>query len=575
MYPKNSPDSYISNMSSTAVSAIALRALLTSLLGLFFCMASLASTATAPLPKVSETLDNALKRGTLVVGIKTDYPPFGQLNAKGDSEGLEHDLAADIAQRLGMGLVKVSVTGANRLQKLEEGTVDVVIATMGDTADRRRIATLIEPNYYSSGVTLLMRPEQKAKEWTDIRGQKVCAIQGSYFNRPMGQRYLLELVMFNNARDAKLGLRDGQCMGYLFDNTGIQSDLLRPEWAGYKAPLPPAMVAPWAMAVARRDQGTDFERELGDAVADWHRTGFLLAREKAWNLPASKFLQNEQALWTRLGEGEAEGGKPLCQRDATGQWPAACRNPAFVVSSDVSGLRSLGLWLRETTNLDLTIVYDSYDRARFAAALLQSLALIVLCIAGSLLVGVGGALVAESRWRMLAKLVRALCIYGRMTPPLLQMYLLFFGLGALAWSSYGITLSPLVVAVWCLSYYTGSSIMNALVEASSHLRETRPAFSLTRTNLRDVVGIANGPVTAALVNVSKGTMMASAISVPELLSTATAIMTDNGNVALMMNVLLLVFLVLVAVTVRLLGWLVRSWQSPRPAPNSKRQVTQA
>jgi polar amino acid transport system substrate-binding protein len=233
------------------------------------------------------------------------------------------------------------------------------------------------------------------------------------------------------------------------------------------------------------------------------------------------------------------------------------------------------LWLRETTNLDLTIVYDSYDRARFATALLQSLALIVLCIAGSLLVGVGGALVAESRWRMLAKLVRALCIYGRMTPPLLQMYLLFFGLGALAWSSYGITLSPLVVAVWCLSYYTGSSIMNALVEASSHLRETRPAFSLTRTNLRDVVGIANGPVTAALVNVSKGTMMASAISVPELLSTATAIMTDNGNVALMMNVLLLVFLVLVAVTVRLLGWLVRSWQSPRPAPNSKRQVTQA
>ena len=213
--------------------------------------------------KPSATLDAARNRGTLIVGIKTDYPPFGQLNVKGEAEGLEHDLAEDIASRLGVGLVKVSVTGANRLQKLEEGAVDVVLATMGDTADRRRIATLIEPNYYSSGVTLLMRPEQKATDWPDIRGLKVCAIQGSYFNRPMSQRYLLDLVIFNNARDAKLALRDGQCKGYLFDNTAIQSDLAKPEWAGYKAPLPPAMVAPWAIAVAKRDQGTERRQQDG------------------------------------------------------------------------------------------------------------------------------------------------------------------------------------------------------------------------------------------------------------------------------------------------------------------------
>jgi polar amino acid transport system substrate-binding protein len=54
--------------------------------------------------------------------------------------------------------------------------------------------------------------------------------------------------------------------------------------------------------------------------------------------------------------------------------------------------------------------------------------------------------------------------------------------------------------------------------------------------------------------VSKATMMASAISVPELLSAATAIMSDNGNVAVMMNALLLVFLLLIAATYRLLAW---------------------
>ena len=492
-----------------------------------------------------------------MAGIKTDYPPFGQLTAKGTSEGLEHDLAEDIAQRLGIGLVKVSVTGANRLQKLEEGAVDIVLATMGDTADRRRIATLIEPNYYSSGVTLLMRSEQKAKEWQDIRGQKVCAIQGSYFNRPMSERYLLSLVLFNNARDAKLAMRDGQCMGYLFDSTAIQSDLQRPEWAGYKATLPPALVAPWAIAIARRDAGTELEQMLGDTVAEWHRTGYLLAREKAWGLPQTKFLADAQVLWNSVDDTGTTGSRFLCSRDLQGQWPAACRNPAFVTSAQVSGLRSMGLWVREYTGLDITFVYDSYDRLRFVKGLFITLGLILLCVAGSLVLGLLGALLAESRYRMVATLARLLCTYGRMTPPLLQMYMLFFGLGALAWSGFGISFSPLVVAVWCLSYYTGSSIMNALVESAKHVREQRPDFRLSLSSLRGLVDTSSGPVTAALVNVSKATMMASAISVPELLSTATAIMTDSGNVGVMMNVLLLVFLGLIAVTYRLLGWAAR------------------
>lgn len=508
------------------------------------------TSLTSNTSKPSDTLDAARNRGTLIVGIKTDYPPFGQLNSKGVAEGLEHDLAEDIAARIGVGLVKVSVTGANRLQKLEEGAVDVVIATMGDTADRRRIATLIEPNYYSSGVTLLMRPDQKATDWPDIRGLKICAIQGSYFNRPMSQRYLLDLVIFNNARDAKLALRDGQCKGYLFDNTAIQSDLVKPEWAGYKAPLAPAMVAPWAIAVAKRDQGTELEWVLGDAVADWHRTGFLLAREKAWMLPETKFLKDTQNLWT---SSDADA-KPVCTRDPSGQWPAACRNPAFVTSGDVGGLRSMGLLLRELTGVDLTIVYDAYDRGRFVKGFFQSLVLILLCVVSSLLVGVAGALAAESRWRKLAALVRLLCIYGRMTPPLLQMYLLFFGLGAVVWSGLGISLSPLIIAVWCLSYYTGSSIMHALLDAAGHEREQRPGFALTLASVRSLVDTSSGPVTAALVNVSKGTMMASAISVPELLSAATAIMSDSGNVGVMMNLLLLIFLGVIAATVRLLAW---------------------
>lgn len=514
----------------------------------FLCLAP-SFAAQVEAPRSSERLALVKQRGSLIVGVKTDYPPFGFLNTSGVSEGFEHDLAADVAKRLGVSLTKVAVSGANRLQKLEEGSVDMLLATTADTVERRKVATMIEPNYYASGVTLFMRPEQNIHDWSDTRGQKVCATQGSYFNRMMAQRYLLDLQMFNTARDAKLAVKDKRCIGYLFDNTAIQGDLRLPEWAGYKAPLPPVLNTPWALVIARREAGSEFERLLGDIVANWHRSGFAIEREKAWGLPASNFLASTNALWKKVDA----SGKPVCARDLAGHWPSACRNPIFVNSTETTGLRRLGLWFKESTGLDLSLIYDDYDRQRFLLGLGTTVLLMLLCVAGSLLLGVLGTLLAEARLRLISRLVWMASIVGRMTPPLLVMYLLVFGLGSMLMASYGISVSPFAVVVWCLSFYTGSSVMTALLFSADLKRQSNPAFQLRWHNLREVINTSSGHVTAALVNVSKSTMMASAVAVPELLSVATTIMTDNGNIAVMMNALLLTFLVLIFASFRLLG----------------------
>jgi polar amino acid transport system substrate-binding protein len=515
--------------------------------------ASTSTTAppTPPTPlQPSETLQRIVQKGVVVVGVKTDYRPFGHLDANGSHEGLERDLASDIAKRLGVRLETVSVSSANRLQRLEEGAIDLVIATMGDTADRRRITTTIEPNYYSSGTTLLMGPEHHFKEWAEVRGKPVCAVQGSYQNRPMAQRYLLDLVIFNNARDAKLALRNGRCVGYLFDNTGVQNDLASPEWAGYSAPLPPAMVVPWGLAIARSEQGTDFERILGDTVAQWHREGFLLAREKAWKLPESKFLKTTHDLWNK----QKADGTSLCVRQPDGHWIAACRNPAFLTTNDVDGLRALGLWFRELTSLDVTIAYDEYDRNRFIKGLLLTISLMIACMLGSLGMGVLGTFAANANVRGVKPMVRLLAVYGRMTPTLAQMYALYFGVSPLLQANFGFSLHPFFIAVWCFCFYTGSFIMTALMDGIDHLRETQPDFRLTVKTLKVVLSTANGAVKSAMINTAKGSMLASAIAVPELLATSTAIMTDNGNTAVMMNALLVAFFILIAITIRIIEW---------------------
>ena len=498
----------------------------------------------------SERLALIKRRGALVVGVKTDYAPFGGVDVRGRPEGFEHDLAKDLARRIGVTLYKVSVTSANRLQKLEEGAIDIAIATLGDTAERRKIATLIEPSYYASGVTLFVPPSSTVKDWPDVRGQKVCATQGAYFNREMAKRYLLDLQLYGNARDAKLAVRDMRCVGYLFDNTAIAADLLNPEWAGYKAPLVPSMNAPWAIAIARKEQGTDFEQLISLAVADWHRSGFLIEREKAWGLPPSKFLADSRRLWAKV----ASDGRPLCRWAADGQLSVDCRNAQFVSSSEFSGLRQFGLKVKEATGIDLSILFDPDDSSAFFRGLGLTVLLTLACILGSVALGIFGAVVGDSRSGLVRRIAAVTNVFGRMTPPLLQIYLVLFGIGSVL-AAEGIRLPPALVVIACLSFYAGAGVMVALQEAAKLYRQSSPRYRLTWRSLSPLIRYSSGSVVAALVNISKATMMASAVAVPELLSAATAIMSERGNVGVVMNAVLLTFLALILVVVRLLAWI--------------------
>ncbi|MFC7538677.1 transporter substrate-binding domain-containing protein [Siccirubricoccus deserti] len=219
-----------------------LRAALAGIVGLI----GLAFPAAAADP---DPLGTIRQRGSIAIGVKADYPLFGQLGADGRPEGMEIDLARDLARRLGVEARLVVVTSANRLQRLEDGTVDLVIATLGDTEQRREIVTMIEPNYYASGVNLMVPPDSRLHDWSELRGQKVCATQGAYFNRQLAERYLVDLQLFGNNRDARLAVRAGRCVGWAYDDTAIASDLATPEWAGWRMPLRSALVTPWALAL--------------------------------------------------------------------------------------------------------------------------------------------------------------------------------------------------------------------------------------------------------------------------------------------------------------------------------------
>lgn len=261
-----------------------------------FSLTALVAAAALTFPAVAQdTLERVQERGTMTVGVKNDYRPWGFLDPSGEIIGMEIDLVNDIAERLGVDVELLPVTAANRMEFLEQGRIDMILATLGDTPERRRVVGMIEPNYYAGGTNVLAPVSAGLTSWEDLRGAPVCAVQGAYYNRRVSQEYAPELVVFPAVPEAMNALQGGNCVAFLFDDTLIQSTLSAgdPQWADYEMPLESEDPQFWAVAVRLADLDGPFGDLLKEISVEWHQTGKLIELEEEWGIAPSPYLQEK------------------------------------------------------------------------------------------------------------------------------------------------------------------------------------------------------------------------------------------------------------------------------------------
>jgi polar amino acid transport system permease protein len=230
-------------------------------------------------------------------------------------------------------------------------------------------------------------------------------------------------------------------------------------------------------------------------------------------------------------------------------------------------------WLYQTTGINLTIFYDAFDRARFASGFWMTVKLSVVCIVLSVVIGVFGAWIQRSRLRVARTVVYWYIQAFRNTPPLVQLYFFYFGLGSLITAAAG---HPLVTnvawAIVSLSFFAGAfnveifrsgieAVPRTTIEAAESL-----GFSRLQTYVRIVFPLAFRITLPALnnnlVNLVKTTTLAYAIAVPEMLYVSSQIWSDELNVPVMMNVLLVCYFLLVGILV----YLMHRWERALHVP---------
>ncbi|WP_206073158.1 amino acid ABC transporter permease [Pseudomonas viridiflava] len=224
---------------------------------------------------------------------------------------------------------------------------------------------------------------------------------------------------------------------------------------------------------------------------------------------------------------------------------------------------SLRLWL-EQHGLSLSIVWDPIDRQRFLLGLGLTLLLSLASIALSLLIGVVGAAGLGSRQGLWRGISGAYVALFRNTPLLVQLFFFYFGVGALLPLVDGVRLlNGTQWAIIVIALHSGAfQAVNLRAGIDGVPRATLQAAAALgmqeRTVLRHIVlplALRNSlpAMGNTVVQTIKSTSIAYAIAVPELLYASNRIWSDNFNVAEMMQVLLLVWLLLIGLS----SWLLR------------------
>src|SRR3954452_5589129 len=238
------------------------------------------------------------------------------------------------------------------------------------------------------------------------------------------------------------------------------------------------------------------------------------------------------------------------------------------------GVAEFFRWLNDAHGLNFSIFYDAYDRDRFLLGLWTTLYLSIVCIVLSLVVGVLGAWLQGARSRALRAVLQGYVQLFRNTPPLVQLLFFYFGVGTALGqlTGGGSFLSSVGWATVSFSLFAGAfnvEIFRSGIEAvPSATREAAEALGYSRlATYRHIVmplalRIALPALNNNLVNLVKTTTLAYAIAVPELLYAAAQVWSEVLNVREMMNVLLVVYVIIIAVLV----WIMERWERALRVP---------
>lgn len=183
------------------------------------------------------TLDEIKESGTINIGVFSDKNPFGYVDENGTYQGYDVYFARQIGEDLGVEVNFVSTEAANRIEYLQTGKVDVILANFTVTTDRAKEVDFAKP--YMNVSLGVVSPDDKVitslDDWNSE--DEMIVISGTTAETYLMENYPdIKLQKYDSYANAKNALENGNAAAWTNDNTEVIAYALQNE--GYTVGIP-------------------------------------------------------------------------------------------------------------------------------------------------------------------------------------------------------------------------------------------------------------------------------------------------------------------------------------------------
>ena len=156
--------------------------------------------------------------GVLRMGTNATFPPYEYVDENNNVAGIDADIAAAIADKLGMELEITDMAFDSLIPALQSDTIDIVLAGM--TVDPERAESVNFTESYATGVQVIIVPEgSDIASPDDLEGKNIGVQTGTtgdlYCTDSYGQEFVKQ---FDNGPLAVAALLNGQVDSVVIDN---------------------------------------------------------------------------------------------------------------------------------------------------------------------------------------------------------------------------------------------------------------------------------------------------------------------------------------------------------------------
>jgi glutamate transport system substrate-binding protein len=170
----------------------------------------------------------------LVFGVKADQPGLG-LQTGGTYTGFDIEIAKIIAKGLGVpetGIEYKTTVSSNREPFIQQGQVDLVVATYTINDERKKVVNFGGP-YYIAGQDLLVPTASTITGPETLAGKKVCSVSGSTPAKRIQTDYKdAKLQQFDSYSKCVTALAGGQVDAVTTDDIILAGYAAQDQYAG-------------------------------------------------------------------------------------------------------------------------------------------------------------------------------------------------------------------------------------------------------------------------------------------------------------------------------------------------------